>query len=182
MTKKNQNGAFKPPRPTKKRPGKRLNITPEMRAEVARLAGLGLTQEQAAEVMGIGITSLKKYLRADYERGIPEAIAQVSGALFRIAMSDGPMAAASCMFYLKCRAAWSEKSKVEFSMDMPADYDQIKQKYEHLIERRAMDMVKSGAVPLPAPVDTNAVPVPPATTMGVPVELNPAPRSKAKVF
>ena len=182
MTEKNENGAFKPPRLAKKRPGKRLNITPEMRVEVARLAGLGLTQEQAAEVLGIGITSLKKYLRADYERGIPEAIAKVSGALFRIAMSDGPMAAASCMFYLKCRAAWSEKSRVEFSMDMPADYDQIKQKYERLIERRAMDMVKSGAVPLPAPVETTAITVTPAATTPAPVESKPPRVNKAKVF
>ena len=83
-------------------------------AEVERLAGLGLTQEQIAHNLGIGLSTLykrksemKEFVEA-IERGKANAINQVANRLFEKAM-DGDNVA--MIYFMKCRdpQQWNER-------------------------------------------------------------------------
>lgn len=172
-----------PLKKARKTPIKPSDISPD---KVQELAGLGLTMEQAAVVLNCSKRTLCRHFDNEWKIGMETANVAVIKNLYRMATSKGPEALPASIFWTKARCGWSEKARLELSMDLPEDYDEVKKRYAQLVEVRARALIKQGAIELPtdetAPVETNAQPVPPAETMGAPVELDPAPRTRAKVF
>ena len=104
--------------------------TEERRRQVEGMAGNGLTNEQIARVMRIGETTLKKHYPEELARGGAMATALVGQSLYRMATDwmqppgegeprKGPdkAAVAAAIFWMKARAGWSEKVKLEHSGD-----------------------------------------------------------------
>lgn len=89
-----------------------LEITPELISKAEALAAQGLTQEQIASVLGIGLSTLmnKKAKFKEFgdaiKRGQDKGIATISNALFNKAKQGDNVA---MLFYLKCRAGWREQ-------------------------------------------------------------------------
>jgi hypothetical protein len=96
--------------------------TPEQRAEVKTLAGLGTNHLHIARRIGIGLTTLGKCFREELARGIEEANLQVAQSAFNQAIGrrwvtgpDGTERLERCdpvpamtIFWLKVRAGWRE--------------------------------------------------------------------------
>ncbi len=163
--------------------GTRSDITD---AKIRELAGLGFSQVQAGDILGCSERYIRRHHQAAWKTGVHIATVEVAKNLYKIATSDTPAAMPAAIFWMKCRGAWSEKARLELSMDLPEDYDEVKKRYAQLVEVRARALIKQGAIELPtdetAPVETTAITVTPAATTPAPVELNPAPRTKAKIF
>ena len=86
-----------------------FTVTEQNRNTVKALAGYGLKHEQIASVIGMRSTkTLRKHFRQELDTGSAEANAQVAQALFQMATSREHPAAT--IFWLKTRAAWSEKA------------------------------------------------------------------------
>ena len=77
-----------------------------VREQVRHLAGLGVPQEEIARRIGCAPKTLRKQCREDLDRGMAEANAEVSGALFHAATTEGNVTAQ--IFWLKTRAQWRE--------------------------------------------------------------------------
>lgn len=93
-------------------------FTSEQIEEVARLAGLGLTQDQIAEWFGFSDDTLRRRLQSDpeamraYKQGKIQAVDRVARTLYQKAL-EGDNA---CMiFYLKTQAHWREVERKEIS-------------------------------------------------------------------
>jgi hypothetical protein len=85
-----------------------FKVTEQNRNTVKALAGYGLKHEQIAWVIGLRSTkTLRKHFRSELDTGGAEANAQVAQTLFKMATSESYPAAT--IFWLKTRAAWSEK-------------------------------------------------------------------------
>jgi hypothetical protein len=87
------------------RPPKRLSK--QDISEIEMLAGLGLAQEQIADIKGICVETLVKYAGKAYQVGKAKAIARVSKTAFEMAASGKQPS--MTMFYLKTQAGWREK-------------------------------------------------------------------------
>jgi hypothetical protein len=73
---------------------------------------LGLNQDDVARIVGIKSTkTLRKYYRDDLDFGIAVATQGVAQSLFNMAVSE--VHPAATMFWLKCRARWSERPAAE---------------------------------------------------------------------
>ena len=79
--------------------------TTEIRREVETLASYGIPEENIARVVGLGRSTLRTRYKDELELGQDKANAQVAGFLF-MAAKNGSVPA--MMFWLKCRARWSE--------------------------------------------------------------------------
>jgi hypothetical protein len=77
-----------------------------MRERVRYLAGVGVPQDDIAQMIGCAPKTLRKRCRDDLDRGVAEANATVSGYLFAAA-KDGNVTAQ--IFWLKTRAHWRER-------------------------------------------------------------------------
>lgn len=80
--------------------------TPQDMKEIEMLAGMGLNQQQIADVKGMHRDTLRKYAQADYTRGKAKAIAKVAQTAFEMAVSGKNPALT--IFFLKAQARWSE--------------------------------------------------------------------------
>lgn len=87
------------PRPNKK-------LTQKDLLEIEMLAGLGLNQQQIADVKGMCVDTLRKNAIKHYKGGKSKAIAQVAKTAYEMAVSGKYQA--MTMFYLKTQARWSE--------------------------------------------------------------------------
>ena len=87
--------------------------TDHLRGQVAALAGYGVPQPAIAAHIGISHPTLAKYYRADLDAGLLRANVAVAKTLFELATSDRNVAA--CIFWMKTRAGWQEKIRVEAS-------------------------------------------------------------------
>jgi len=96
----------------KTRAARRFVATDEQRSSVVALRAVGATNERISSILGVDDKTLVRHFRKELETGLQAALAQVAGTLFRAAIS-GDMTA--CIFLMKTRAGWSEKSQVEFS-------------------------------------------------------------------
>jgi hypothetical protein len=83
---------------------KTFPVTDAMRERVRRLAGVGVPQEDIANIIGCDAKTLRKHLRGELDRGAAEATAAVASYLF--ANAKGGNVAAQ-IFWLK-RARWRE--------------------------------------------------------------------------
>ena len=85
-------------------------------AKVEELAGLGLTREQIALSLGVSYSTLNRRAKESEEietamkRGRALANIKVAGELMK-AIEKGNVTA--IIFYLKTRAGWTEKQKIE---------------------------------------------------------------------
>jgi hypothetical protein len=109
-------------------PRPRFEATEEQRHRVKSLAGYGLPQGQIASVVGVGSTAtLRQHFRQELTQGPLEAQANVMRTLFRLATSGRNPAAT--MFWLKTRAGWSERGKVE-AVEAPKNVEFIITEYQ----------------------------------------------------
>ncbi len=91
-----------------------LQPTDSDRAQVKRLSGLGLTQDQISTHMGISDDTLRKYYPEELKKGVAEINAKIVGALFKNAM-EGNVAAQ--IFWCKSRLGWKETTVQEVKVD-----------------------------------------------------------------
>lgn len=84
--------------------------TPETQAIVERASGFGIPQQQIARLMGISINTLRKYYEKELAVGSAKATLNIANALYSSAMSGN---VAAQIFWMKARAGWSEKVRVE---------------------------------------------------------------------
>ena len=76
-----------------------------MREKVRYLAGVGVRQDDIAQIIGCAPKTLRKRFRAELDRGVAEANAAVCGYLFAAAKAGNISA---IIFWLKTRAHWRE--------------------------------------------------------------------------
>ena len=78
-----------------------------MRERVRYLAGVGVSQDDIARIIGCAPKTLRKRLRDELDRGVAEANATVCGYLFAAAKAGNISA---IIFWLKTRAQWRERA------------------------------------------------------------------------
>jgi hypothetical protein len=85
-------------------------VNAAVRDKVRHLAGVGVSQDDIAKIIGCAPKTLRKRCRDDLDRGVAEANATVSGYLFAAAKAGNVTAQ---IFWLKTRARWREKTAPE---------------------------------------------------------------------
>jgi hypothetical protein len=88
-------------------------VNAAVRDKVRHLAGVGVSQDDIAKIIGCAPKTLRKRCRDDLDRGVAEANATVSGYLFAAAKAGNVTAQ---IFWLKTRARWREKTAPEDSI------------------------------------------------------------------
>ena len=86
--------------------------TDDERKRIRMYAGLGITQEQIATLIGKCVDTLAAHCREDLDAGAAEAKAKVGGAIVKAALG-GNMTAA--IFYAKTQMGWKETNVTEHS-------------------------------------------------------------------
>ena len=109
--------------PTKKGRGGKppIDITEPMRAQVRKMAGYGLTQQQVADVLGISEPTLQRRLADEFKVGIDQCDGRILNNLKRFAMDEsgahpGPTISAA-IFYAKTRLGFHETQKIVHGFD-----------------------------------------------------------------
>ncbi len=142
------------PEPPCRNPGGRPPHQPteEARRHVQRMAGDGLTHAQIARVVRLGETTLKRHYAEELARGAALATATVGRSLFRMAtdwMTPGEdgrprapdrAAVAAAIFWMKARAGWSERVKVEHSGDQDSPLAVLLTRPPDELERRQREI------------------------------------------
>lgn len=96
----------------------KIKIDPK---QVEALASRGLTREQVAHNLGIGVRTLQRRTHEDpefeeaYLRGKAKGITEIANALFKKAQEGNTTAQ---IFFLKCNG-WKEESSVELKVNEP---------------------------------------------------------------
>jgi hypothetical protein len=85
-------------------------VNEALREKVWHLAGLGVPQDDIAKLVGCAPKTLRKRFRVELDRGVAEANAMISGALFTAAKAGN---IAAMIFWLKTRAHWRERSPAD---------------------------------------------------------------------
>src|SRR5690348_11145124 len=88
-------------------PRKPFVVNETVREKVRHLAGVDVSQDDIARIIGCAPKTLRKRCRDDLDRGIAEANAMVSGSLFAAAKGGNLVAQ---IFWLKTRAHWRERA------------------------------------------------------------------------
>jgi hypothetical protein len=104
----------KPPKPKKPIGRPPHAVTDYTRKQVRMAMALGLTQDEAALVMGISLRSLKNHYAEDIKRGAVDLIFDVGSNVAMVAKDPNHkdfMKAATLV--LKARAKWAETTKTE---------------------------------------------------------------------
>lgn len=92
---------------------KKHEPTVETRSTVQALASVGTPQEEIAKIIGISSKhTLIKHYRKELDTAMTMANATIAQTLFKQAKNGNTAAA---IFWLKCRAGWSEKQQIEHS-------------------------------------------------------------------
>ena len=72
------------------------------------MTACGVPADDVARAIGITAPTLRKYYRDELDLGHVKATCRIAANLFRIASGTGPKAVTAAIFWLKCRAGWSE--------------------------------------------------------------------------
>lgn len=93
---------------------KQLGRPPHQRNEtiakqVKMLSAMGVPDFDICKVVGLSAPTMRKYYTAELEVGHIEANAQVAQSLFRQATDVNKPSVAAAIFWMKCRAGWSEQ-------------------------------------------------------------------------
>ena len=83
------------------------------RRTVEAMAGHGIAQNDIARVLGISVEGLMKWYRDELELGAVKANSAVAQSLFEKACGNANGSVAAAIFWLKCRARWSEATSAE---------------------------------------------------------------------
>jgi hypothetical protein len=83
--------------------------TAKSRKQIEEMAGYGLPHEQIGAIIGIDDKTLRKYYRADLDRGKATANAAVAKSLFQKATEDKDTTA--MIWWTKSQMGWSDKPK-----------------------------------------------------------------------
>jgi hypothetical protein len=84
--------------------------TEQDRRSVEAMSGHGVPELDIARVIGISHSTLRKWYLTELQTGHIKANSMVAQSLYNKAMGNGQGAVAACIFWLKCRAGWSEYS------------------------------------------------------------------------
>jgi hypothetical protein len=87
--------------------------TDKDRKQVTLMAGIGLTHDQIAKIVGVSDETLRKYYGEELETAASKMNAQVAQNLFSIATSKAPGSVAAACFWMKTRAGWKETIKAD---------------------------------------------------------------------
>lgn len=94
---------------TRDRRGRRRHIPKKQeRAAVETLAGYGVSHDEIGLIIGIAPKTLRERYRDELDGGTALANAKVAQNLFAKATGNGREAVTAAMFWLRCRAGWSE--------------------------------------------------------------------------
>lgn len=93
--------------------------TADGRALVSLLAGFGISEDDIARQIGISNPTLRKYYFDELANGHVRANIRVTRRLWDIAVSKDKQSLAACIFWLKCRAGWSEYAPPPSSKPAP---------------------------------------------------------------
>jgi hypothetical protein len=77
------------------------------------MAGIGLTHDQIAKIVGVSDETLRKYYDDELSTASAKMTAQVAQNLYSIATSKGPGAVPSAIFWMKTRGGWREVDRRE---------------------------------------------------------------------
>lgn len=89
--------------------------TEKDRKQVSLMAGIGLKHDQIAKVVGVSDETLRKYYRDELDTGEARMNAMVAQNLYSIATSKGTGSVAAAIFWMKTRAGWREKDRLEIT-------------------------------------------------------------------
>jgi len=81
-------------------------VNEALREKVSHLAGVGVPQDDIANIIGCAPKTLRKHFRAELDRGVAEANAVIAGCLFTAAKGGN---IAAMIFWMKTRALWREQ-------------------------------------------------------------------------
>jgi hypothetical protein len=85
-------------------------VNDAVRERVRYVAGLGVRQDDIAQIVGCAPKTLRKRLRGELDRGSAEANATIAGYLFNQAKAGN---VAATIFWLKTRARWRERAAAD---------------------------------------------------------------------
>jgi hypothetical protein len=88
-------------------------VTDAMREKVRYLAGVGVTQDAIAKIVGCAPKTLRRRCRDELDRGLAEANAQICGYLFAAAKAGN---IAAIIFSIKTRLNWCESKAADDPM------------------------------------------------------------------
>ena len=94
---------------------KQLVRNARVRSMCKRMAEHGITQKDAAEIIGISESTLKSRLGDEFKDGLENYNGAVVNNLRRHALGDGPSAVTACIYWTKVQLGWSEKLRLEVS-------------------------------------------------------------------
>lgn len=89
--------------------------TEKDRKQVTLMAGIGLTHDQIAKIIGVSDETLRKYYSSELETAASLMNAQVAQNLFSMATSKEQGSVAAAIFWMKTRAGWREVSRQEIT-------------------------------------------------------------------
>lgn len=82
--------------------------TETLRRQIEMMVAFGNTEGQICQIIGIAEPTLRLHYRAEIDHGFAKANNAVAMNIFRQATKDDPRAITAAMFWMKCRAGWSE--------------------------------------------------------------------------
>lgn len=120
-----------------------IPLSPEEIKKIQDLAGYGLTMDKIAHVIGISKKTLERRMKdtpgvADaIEKGRADAEANITESAFRMAKSG--KTPAMTIFWLKCRARWTEQEPPEAG-SAQEKYEEKKKELQDLIDAIKRDL------------------------------------------
>ena len=111
--------------------------TDERRRMVEALVAFGIKQESIAEIIGIGVDTLRTHYGAEISVGADKLTAQVANSLVKKALSDRPDAVNAAKFYLQAKAGWTEKVESSVTVKHEDSMDAVHAELER--RRKARD-------------------------------------------
>ena len=91
------------------KPGRPAHVPTEKdRKTVEAMASYGVPQDEIALVLGVSTVTLRRHYGAVLRVAAIKANAKMAESLFAQALSKGPGALGAKIFWLKCRAGWTE--------------------------------------------------------------------------
>ena len=98
-------------------PRKIIKPTDKERDQVRTMAGLAMTEDKIALVMGVAPKTLRKYYRQELDTAHAHLTVNVGRSLYKNAVENNNVSAQ--IFWMKCRGGWREQDpqtvKVEHS-------------------------------------------------------------------
>jgi hypothetical protein len=77
--------------------------------QIKTLSAMGIPDFDVCKVVGLSAPTMRKYYTAELEIGHIESNAQVAQSLFKQATDQNKPNVTAAIFWLKCRAGWSEQ-------------------------------------------------------------------------